>query len=37
MKYHQFRHRGFLLNEKPTWTDILRAKEDKDYEIDDIF
>jgi len=37
MNYHQFKHRGFLLDEKPTWTDFLRAKEDRDYEIDDIF
>jgi hypothetical protein len=37
MNYHQFKHRGFLLNEKSTWTDLLRVKEDKDYEIEEIF
>ncbi len=37
MNYHQFKHRGFLLFPRQTWTDFLRAKEDPNYEIDDIF
>jgi len=32
-----FVQRDFLLESKQTWTDWLRAKEDPDYEIDDIF
>jgi hypothetical protein len=37
MKYHRFKEREFLLYPKQTWTDFLRAKEDPDYKIDDIF
>jgi hypothetical protein len=37
MKIHHFKDRGFLLYPKKSWTDFLRAKEDPDYEIDDIF
>jgi hypothetical protein len=37
VKYHRFEEREFLLYPKQTWTDFLRAKEDSDYKIDDIF
>jgi hypothetical protein len=37
VKNHRFKEREFLLYPKQTWTDFLRAKEDPDYKIDDIF
>ena len=32
-----FEQRSFLLDQKMTWTDWLRAREDPDYKIDDFF
>ena len=37
VRYHRFKEREFLLYPKQTWTDLLRAREDPNYEIDDIF
>jgi hypothetical protein len=37
IKRHHFNERSFVFDSKQTWTDWLRAREDPDYEIDDIF
>lgn len=37
MKKSKLKKYRFLLYPKPTWTEILRAKDDPEYEIDDLF
>jgi hypothetical protein len=37
IKRRHFNERSFVFDSMQTWTDWLRAREDPDYEIDDIF
>jgi len=34
---NNYRKYRFLIHPKPLWTEIIRSKEDPEYEIDDVF